>query len=72
MAKFNEKDFSESFKVTLSIDFGDLYKFSNYHGDDWKDDEKPTKKELTESIISEIISWLSDLKFDVAVELDKE
>jgi len=63
--------YSKEFKVKLSIDYDNLYKFDTHHSDNWKDDI-PSEAELTSSIQDEIISWLSDLRFDVEIEVDDE
>ena len=63
--------YSKEFKVKLSIDYDNLYNFDTHHSDNWKDDI-PTEAELTSSIQDEIISWLSDLRFDVEIEVDDE
>ena len=63
--------YSKEFRVKLSIDYDNLYKFDTHHRDNWKDDI-PTEAELTSSIQDEVISWLSDLRFDVEMgEVDE-
>ena len=45
--------------------------FDTHHRDNWKDDI-PSEAELTSSIKDEVISWLSDLRFDVVIgEIDE-
>ena len=71
-AVFNDSgNYSKEFTLKLSIDYDDLYKFNIHHEDDWKGHE-PSEAELTSSIKDEVISWLSDLRFDVEIgEIDE-
>ena len=63
--------YSKEFTLNLSIDYDNLYKFDTHHRDNWKDDI-PSEAELTSSIKDEVISWLSDLRFDVEIgEIDE-
>jgi hypothetical protein len=63
--------YSKEFTLKLSIDYDNLYKFDTHHRDNWKNDI-PSEAELTSSIKDEVISWLSDLRFDVVIDENDE
>lgn len=57
------------FEVQITTDREDLSgDFLASHEASWKNPDLPTREELQDSLQSEILSWLSSLKFGVFVD----
>jgi len=69
--KIDGNDYKAKFVIHLGIDFDDLSKMEEHHQGNWEN-ETPTHEELTSSIMDEVLSWLNDLRFSVAIEWEEE
>ena len=69
--KIDGNDYKAKFVIHLGIDFDDLGKMEEHHQGNWEN-ETPTYDELTSSIMDEVLSWLNDLRFSVAIEWEEE
>ena len=69
--KIDKSDYKAKFVLHLGIDFDDLHKMKEHHQDNWEN-ETPTYDELSNSIMDEVVSWLNDLRFSVAIEWEEE
>ena len=69
--KIDGNDYKAKFVIHLGIAFDDLSKMQEHHQDNWEN-ETPTYDELTSSIMDEVLSWLNDLRFSVAIEWEEE
>lgn len=57
------------FEIQITADREDLSgDFLASHEASWENPDLPTKEELRDSLQSEILSWLSSLKFGVFVD----
>tara|TARA_R100001463_G_scaffold123181_1_gene179868 strand:- start:216 stop:470 length:255 start_codon:yes stop_codon:yes gene_type:complete len=60
------KDYKKTFIINVDIDEENLnFDFINSHCDNWKNEESPTKEELTNSFKNECESWLNALGFGI-------
>ena len=62
--------------ITIDIDVDTADRLTNgplseYHCDDWKDPNKPTKQEVVSSLKSEMTSWLNGCQLNHTIEVSE-